>query len=214
MLAPGDGSMRWVVLLPLRLWLAAAASVQSAAPDQPIEREDQPAPLPSHPGATNAPHRNIELSQSLCPLIQSVAAQNGLPVEFFARLIWQESRLRPDAVGPVTRSGKRAQGIAQFMPATAAERLLLDAFDPAQALPKSAEFLRELRAQFGNLGLAAAAYNAGPQRVQDWLAGKGQMPYETRNYVSVITGATIDDWAAAGKGGKTPPNPPPTSCRE
>jgi soluble lytic murein transglycosylase-like protein len=43
-----------------------------------------------------------------------------LPVEFFARLIWQESRLRPDAIGPVTRSGKRAQGIAQFMPATAA----------------------------------------------------------------------------------------------
>jgi hypothetical protein len=65
------------------------------------------------------------------------------------------------------------------MPATAADRLLLDAFDPAQALPKSAEFLRELRAQFGNLGLAAAAYNAGPQRVQDWLAGKRRLPSET-----------------------------------
>ena len=46
--------------------------------------------------------RSTELSQSLCPLIQSVAVQNELPVEFFARLIWQESRLRPDAVGPVT----------------------------------------------------------------------------------------------------------------
>ena len=44
------------------------------------------------------------------------------------------------------------------------------------ALPKSAEFLRELRAQFGNLGLAAAAYNAGPQRVQDWLRGKRTLP--------------------------------------
>ena len=85
-----------------------------------------------------------------------------MPVEFFARLIWQESRLRPDAIGPVTRSGKRAQGIAQFMPATAADRLLLDAFDPAQALPKSAEFLRELRAQFGNIGLAAAALTPVP----------------------------------------------------
>src|SRR5256884_7393857 len=194
MLAPGDGSMRWVVLLPLWLWLAAAASAQSAAPDQPIEREDRPAPLPSHPGATNAPHRNIELSQSLCPLIQSVAAQNGLPVEFFARLIWQESRLRPDAVGPVTRSGKRAQGIAQFMPATAAERFLLDAFDPAQALPKSAEFLRELRAKFGNLGLAAAAYNAGPQRVQDWLSGKRTLPSETLAYVRSVTGHSAEEW--------------------
>ena len=72
-------------------------------------------------------------------------------------MIWQESRFQPDAVGPVTRSGARAQGIAQFMPGTASERRLLDPFDPVQALPKSAEFLDELRNQFGNLGLAAAA---------------------------------------------------------
>ena len=98
-------------------------------------------------------------------------------------MIWQESRFQSDAVGPVTRSGQRAQGIAQFMPGTASERRLLDPFDPVQALPKSAEFLSELRNQFGNLGLAAAAYNAGPRRVQEWLAGSGSMPQETRNYV-------------------------------
>jgi len=153
-------------------------------------------PLPPSRGAASVPERDrtSELSQSLCPLIQSVAAQNELPVEFFARLIWQESRLRPDAVGPVTRSGKRAQGIAQFMPATAAERFLLDAFDPAQALPKSAEFLRELRAKFGNLGLAAAAYNAGPQRVQDWLSGKRTLPSETLAYVRRVTGHSAEEW--------------------
>jgi hypothetical protein len=50
--------------------------------------------------------------------------------------------------------------------------------------------------------------------VQDWLDGKGQMPWETRNYVSAITGATVDDWKDAGKGGKMPPSPPPTSCRQ
>ena len=98
-------------------------------------------------------------------------------------MIWQESRFQSDAVGPVTRSGQRAQGIAQFMPGTASERRLLDPFDPVQALPKSAEFLRELRGQFGNLGLAAAAYNAGPRRVREWLDGSGYMPQETRNYV-------------------------------
>ena len=70
----------------------------------------------------------------------------------------------------MTRSGQRAQGIAQFMPGTADERGLLDPFNPVQALPKSAEFLAELRSEFGNLGLAAAAYNAGPRRVRDWLA--------------------------------------------
>ena len=152
--------------------------------------------------------------EAICLMVESAAKANDLPLEFFARVIWQESRFQTDAVGPVTRSGEHAQGIAQFMPGTASGRGLLDPFDPVQALPKSAEFLAELRDQFGNLGLAAAAYNAGPRRVQDWLAGKGGMPYETRNYVSVITGATVDDWQAAGKGGKTPPSAPPTSCRD
>jgi soluble lytic murein transglycosylase-like protein len=89
---------------------------------------------------------NETLQQAICLMIESAARANGLPVEFFARLIWQESRFDSGAVGPMTRSGRRAQGIAQFMPGTAAERQLLDPFDPVQALPKSAEFLRDLRA--------------------------------------------------------------------
>ncbi len=129
-------------------------------------------------------------------MLESAARAHELPLEFFARLIWRESRFRSGAVGPRTRSGKRAQGIAQFMPGTAAERGLLDPYDPVQALPKSAEFLQELRIRFGNLGLAAAAYNAGPRRVQEWLDGTGGMPQETRDYVIAITGRTVDDWAA------------------
>ena len=128
--------------------------------------------------------RESDAREAMCLMIESAARAQDLPLEFFARVIWQESRFRSDAVGPVTRSGQRAQGIAQFMPGTANERGLLDPFDPVQALPKSAEFLGELRDQFGNLGLAAAAYNAGPRRVQEWLAGTGPMPQETRNYVS------------------------------
>jgi hypothetical protein len=131
---------------------------------------------------------------SLCLMIEAAARAHDLPVEFFARVIWQESRFRADAVGPLTRSGHRAQGMAQFMPYTAAERGLLDPFDPVQALPKSAEFLRELWLEFGNLGLAAAAYNAGPRRVREWLDGTGYMPGETRNYVSAITGMTVEEW--------------------
>lgn len=134
---------------------------------------------------------------SICLMLESAARAHELPLEFFARLIWRESRFRSGVVGPRTRSGARAQGIAQFMPATAAERGLLDPFDPVQALPKSAEFLHELRARFGNLGLAAAAYNAGPRRVQDWLNGAGGMPQETRDYVIAITGRTVDEWAKA-----------------
>jgi hypothetical protein len=152
--------------------------------------------------------------EAICLMIESAARAQDLPLEFFARVIWQESRFQSDAIGPMTRRGQRAQGIAQFMPGTASERRLLDPFDPVQALPKSAEFLNELRGQFGNLGLAAAAYNAGPRRVQEWLAGTGTMPQETRNYVFAITGTSVDDWAAAGKSGKPADRAPTSSCRE
>ena len=158
--------------------------------------------------------RESETREALCLMVESAARSANLPLEFFARVIWQESRFQSDAVGPVTRSGERAQGIAQFMPGTASERRLLDPFDPVQALPKSAEFLRELRDQFGNLGLAAAAYNAGPRRVQEWLAGTGYMPQETRNYVVAITGSTVEEWASAGRNGKGPEAAPASSCRE
>lgn len=169
--------------------------------------------LPMRPEASDLA-RDTNAREAMCLMIESAARANDLPLEFFARVIWQESRFQANAVGPVTRSGARAQGIAQFMPGTAAERRLLDPFDPVQALPKSAEFLRELRDQFGNLGLAAAAYNAGPRRVQEWLDGKGYMPGETRNYVSAITGATVEDWQSAGRNGKAPARPQTSSCRE
>src|ERR1700759_4584364 len=132
--------------------------------------------------------------RSLCQTIASAADRNGLPFEFFSRIIWQESRFNSSAIGPLTRGGQRAQGIAQFMPATASERSVSDPFDPFEALPKSAEFLRELRAEFGNLGLAAAAYNAGPQRVRDWLDGKRTLPSETQAYVHKVTGHSAQEW--------------------
>lgn len=191
----------------LILLLICASAVPARAQDsntavdpamQALQQPDEGNAL-GPPSATRARPlgRFDSTAESMCLLIESAAQANGLPLEFFARVIWQESRFRPNAVGPVTRSGDRAQGIAQFMPRTAAERDLLDPFDPVQALPKSAEFLRELRTEFGNLGLAAAAYNAGPQRVRDWLAGNGYMPAETRGYVAAITGTPVDDWATA-----------------
>jgi hypothetical protein len=189
--------------------VAAPAAAEDAAPDRHVvpSVEELAIPLPPlQPGADTG------TAEAICLMIESAARSNGLPLEFFARLIWQESRFQPDAVGPMTRYGQRAQGIAQFMPGTAGDRGLLDPLNPVQALPKSAEFLAELRSQFGNLGLAAAAYNAGPRRVQEWLAGTGPMPSETRNYVFVITGSSVDDWAKAGKGGKMPESAPPTTC--
>jgi hypothetical protein len=196
----------------LLLWSPAVAQETPPA-ETGVARPgvEEPSTPPPKPPETV---RESDTREAMCLMIESAARAENLPLEFFARVIWQESRFQSDAVGPVTRSGQRAQGIAQFMPGTASERRLLDPFDPVQALPKSAEFLNELRNQFGNLGLAAAAYNAGPKRVQDWLAGSGHMPQETRNYVVAITGSTVDEWATAGKGGKMPERAPTSSCRE
>jgi hypothetical protein len=139
-----------------------------------------------------------DAQRSVCLLLESAARSNELPIEFFIRLIWRESRFQSTAIGPSTRSGKHALGIAQFMPATAMERGLLDPFNPIEALPKAAEFLKDLRIQFGNLGLAAAAYNAGPSRVRAWIAGTSSMPAQTRAYVVAVTGKPIDEWATIG----------------
>ncbi|KIZ36465.1 MULTISPECIES: lytic transglycosylase domain-containing protein [Rhodopseudomonas] len=189
---------------------------QDAAPDKAIAPSSQGAaarPVAGEP-ATRSPEAAPEhdTGAAMCLMIESAARAHDLPLEFFARVIWQESRFQPDAVGPITRSGDRALGIAQFMPGTASERSLLDPFDPVQALPKSAEFLSELRAQFGNLGLAAAAYNAGPRRVQEWISGTGFMPQQTRHYVYAITGTSIDEWAAAGRSAKPAERPAASSC--
>jgi len=202
---------------------AAPAMAEDAAPATTggeIARpsvEELAIPGDEHKAAVRKPpdtSRETDTREAMCLMIESAARANDLPLEFFARVIWQESRFQSDAVGPVTRSGQRAQGIAQFMPGTANERRLLDPFDPVQALPKSAEFLSELRNQFGNLGLAAAAYNAGPRRVQEWLAGTGPMPQETRNYVVAITGTSVDDWATATRNSKPRDRAPNSSCRE
>lgn len=131
---------------------------------------------------------------TVCTLIEAAARDHALPVGYFTRLIWRESSFRPGVV-----SHKGAQGIAQFMPGTAAERGLADPFDPRQAIPASASLLSDLKGRFGNLGLAAAAYNAGPRRVTDWMAGTGYMPLETEDYVLAITGASIESWARAGR---------------
>jgi hypothetical protein len=138
--------------------------------------------------APSRPH--LETTSELTRMAEQAAVAHTLPVGYFLRLIRQESGFNPNSISPAG-----AQGIAQFMPATASDRGLQDPFDPAQALPKSAELLNELRDKFGNFGLAAAAYNAGADRVNKWLAGKSPLPQETIDYVRVITGHDAADWA-------------------
>ena len=125
----------------------------------------------------------------VCDLVAMHAEQNGLPENFLARLIWKESRFDPNAVSPVG-----AEGIAQFMPGTAKMRGLANSFDIEQAIPASARYLGELKTSFGNLGLAAAAYNAGESRVSRWLSSGGFLPLETEEYVLDVMGEPADNF--------------------
>jgi hypothetical protein len=156
------------------------------------------APLAGLAGSMDA--RAVEaaeetVDQAVCRFIEAAAKDHAIPRGFLTRLIWRESSFRSHVVSPVG-----AQGIAQFMPGTAKERGLADPFDPEQAIPKAAEFLADLKAQFGNIGLAAAAYNGGPTRVANWLAERGGLPLETRNFVYNITRRDAEDWAAVAAG--------------
>lgn len=172
-------------LVPVvELFLASVRAIElanaRAAYEPVIEPSPEPQPVAQVPRSP---------TEQFCHALRKAAETSGIPVPFFARLIWQESRFKSNEV-----SQAGAQGVAQFMPETAAEVGLDDPFDPMKALPASAKFLRKLRDDFGNLGLAAAAYNAGPGRIQKWLARESELPRETRDYVRIITGTKAEDW--------------------
>ena len=125
----------------------------------------------------------------VCSRLEEEARRLNIPEAFFARLIWKESRFDPDAISP-----KGAEGIAQFMPTTARLRGLALPFDPDSAIAASASYLSDLRNEFGNWGLAAAAYNAGSKRVHQWRSGAAGLPLETEDYVYSITGYRAKEW--------------------
>jgi soluble lytic murein transglycosylase-like protein len=135
--------------------------------------------------------RKKTFNADLCHAIGHFAEKHDVPADFFARLIWRESLFRPEAVSP-----KGAEGIAQFMPATARSRGLADSFDVIDALDASAAYLSELKQRFGNFGFAAAAYNAGENGLSRFL-NRDRLPIETRDYVFAITGSTIEIWRDA-----------------
>lgn len=96
-------------------------------------------------------------------MAQAAARKYGLDPELFVRQIRQESGFNPRALSPAG-----AQGIAQFMPATA-RGMGIDPWDPAQALPAAAQYMSErVRAYGGDYSLALAAYVAGAGNVQTY----------------------------------------------
>jgi len=172
-----------VIAILLLSWPATAAE------DAPADPRFCLATAEDAPDWTATCIRQSAFFRDTCLAIATFAWRERLPSGFLTRLIWQESRFDPYAL-----SVAGAQGIAQFMPSTARIRALKNSFDPAEALSKSAEYLRFLADKFGNLGLAAAAYNAGEGRMSRYLKAGGYLPGETRYYVEIITGLPVEAW--------------------
>ena len=186
--------MRLCLLKIVSLVFLASVSQQSlASPEAGNPQPDNGTAKPSaSTGAGEAlpdrEHADRFIAQ-VCSKILDSAEASGLPPGFLAKLIWKESRFDPNAISPAG-----AEGIAQFMPHTAAQWGLENAFEPFAAIAASAKLLGHLFETYGNLGLAAAAYNAGERRVNRWRSGGSGLPRETRNYVYAITGHPVSDW--------------------
>jgi hypothetical protein len=139
--------------------------------------------------AQQAQQADIEVSSSDYVTVARTAAANcGIDPDIFVRQIQQESGFNPNAVSPVG-----AVGIAQFMPATAAE-LGIDPWDPVQALKGAACHMASMSQSYGgNYAMALAAYNAGSGNLEIAMNNCGDawlscMPAETQNYVAKIMG--------------------------
>lgn len=119
-------------------------------------------------------------AQDLWKLIVETATKEGLNPLLLRAVVNRESGGRPCAV-----SSKGAEGLMQLMPSTSSDLGVRDAFDAAENIAGGARYLKQMLERYqGDLRLALAAYNAGPQRVDD---AKGVPPIaETQAYVEAI----------------------------
>lgn len=120
--------------------------------------------------------------------IQGAQSKYGIPSNYLAKLLNAESSFDPAIISGQRKSPVGAVGIAQFMPATAAE-LGVNPTDPMSAIDGAGRYLSQLYAQFGNWPEAIAAYNWGSGNVTK--KGLAKAPTETVNYVQKIAGVDI-----------------------
>lgn len=117
------------------------------------------------------------------PMLNAAETKYGIPSGLLVRIARVESAFNPDALGPVTKSG-RAVGLMQIMPS---QHPGIDARNPATAADYAGKYLAQLARMFGgNWADAVAAYNAGPGRWQAVKAGKQRPPVETSNYIKKV----------------------------
>ena len=137
-----------------------------------IEPEDQFVAPPPAPTATKGAYGN---------LIHAAAQKHGVDEKLVTHVIAVESNFNPRAA-----SHKQALGLMQLIPTTAAKYSVSNIFDPAENIDAGTHYLKDLLSRYsGNLSLALAAYNAGPEMVTRY-GGVPPFP-ETQRYVQKIT---------------------------
>ena len=158
-----------------RLYMDAAPD--SGYIDVPTAEVESFSPAPLDPPEAAA---QAQKPLDLNAIVSSASARNQVDADFIASVIRAESGNNPRAVSP-----KGAQGLMQLMPQTASELGVKNSFDPADNVDGGVRYLRDLLVLYNNdMIKALAAYNAGPQRVQQY---KGLPPYhETHAYVARV----------------------------
>lgn len=115
--------------------------------------------------------------QQFEPLFVSASERHGLPDGLLSRVAYQESMYDPQAFNATSGASGIMQIVPRFHPG-------VDAWNPTEAIPYAASYLRQMFDRFGNWALALAAYNAGPTNVERY---GGIPPFrETINYVNAI----------------------------
>lgn len=191
----GDGGSWWD-------WSSVGISPDTATPTVAIDAPPDPGidfGILSDIGAFMGNWKTGEYPK-YASAIRDAEQRHGIPTDLLARLLYQESRYRADVIAGYKRSPVGALGIAQFMPATAAEYGLTlvpftyqgnatQTYDPFASINAAGRYLRVLYNQFGDWRTALTAYNWGPGNVVKWQRDVDAriVPQETRNYVAQIT---------------------------
>src|SRR5271167_1283458 len=158
-----------------RLYMNAAPD--SGYIDVPTAEIESFEPAPPDPQEVAAQSQN---PRDLSSIVSAASTRNQVDADFIASVIRAESADNPRAV-----SRKGAQGLMQLMPQTASQLGVKNSFDAEENVDGGVRYLRELLLLYNNdMIKALAAYNAGPQRVQQY---KGLPPYpETHAYVARV----------------------------
>jgi soluble lytic murein transglycosylase-like protein len=170
----------------IRLTVAGGVVEVAASDIVSIEPEEEFTANPSSSSKVSGPYAK---------LIRTAAAKHGVDGALIQHVIAAESNFNSHAV-----SRKDAFGLMQLLPETAARYSVADIFDPAQNIDAGTRYLKALLDQYGgNLPLALAAYNAGPEAVERY-GGIPPFP-ETQNYVKRITSALAKPQGQGGRSG-------------